>query len=97
MTVSRLLFSITILLTYPIECFVCREVVQHVIWGKIHVKTKKMITGSGYILGTEKFAALGEKQANRMHVFVTAIIVILTYCFSLITDCLGVVLEINVS
>ena len=25
--VARLLFSITILLTYPIECFVCREVI----------------------------------------------------------------------
>ena len=33
MNVSRLLFSITILLTYPIECFVCREVILNLLYG----------------------------------------------------------------
>lgn len=30
MNASRLLFTFTVLLTYPIECFVCREVVENV-------------------------------------------------------------------
>lgn len=34
MNVSRLLFSIQILLTYPIECFVSREVLEHSIFGR---------------------------------------------------------------
>merc|ERR1719468_589610 len=35
MNLSRLLFSITVLLTYPIECFVCREVLVNVFWPEI--------------------------------------------------------------
>lgn len=31
MNVSRLFFSLTILLTYPIECFVCREVIENIL------------------------------------------------------------------
>ncbi|KAJ8953683.1 hypothetical protein NQ314_007291 [Rhamnusium bicolor] len=34
MNISRLLFSIQILLTYPIECFVSREVIENTIFGK---------------------------------------------------------------
>lgn len=33
MNVSRLLFSVQILLTYPIECFVSREVLERSIFG----------------------------------------------------------------
>ena len=69
MNVSRLLFSITILLTYPIECFVCREVVKNV-------------------LGND---------SDKWHYLVTVVLVVLTYLLSLITDCLSIVLEINVS
>eukprot|EP00092_Neocalanus_flemingeri_P027919 GFUD01030312.1.p1 GENE.GFUD01030312.1~~GFUD01030312.1.p1 ORF type:complete len:446 (+),score=110.18 GFUD01030312.1:430-1767(+) len=32
MNISRLLFCFVILLTYPIECFVCREVLSNIIW-----------------------------------------------------------------
>ena len=35
MNVSRFLFAITVLLTYPIECFVCREVLINVFWPQI--------------------------------------------------------------
>lgn len=77
MNVSRLLFSITILLTYPIECFVCREVVQNVIWGP------------------EQFQQLDETKSRNRHVIITVIIVLLTFCFSTITDCLSIVLEVN--
>jgi hypothetical protein len=79
MNVSRLLFSITILLTYPIECFVCREVVQNVIWGN------------------DQFQQMDEKAASTKHIIITVIIVGLTYVFSMFTDCLGIVLEINVN
>lgn len=34
MNISRLLFSVQILLTYPIECFVTREVIENTILGK---------------------------------------------------------------
>ncbi|CAG9769925.1 unnamed protein product [Ceutorhynchus assimilis] len=34
MNVSRILFSVQILLTYPIECFVTREVIEHSIMNK---------------------------------------------------------------
>lgn len=33
MNVSRLLFSVQILLTYPIECFVSREVIERSVFG----------------------------------------------------------------
>ena len=77
MNVSRLLFSITILLTYPIECFVCREVLQHIFWGK------------------EEDQDL--EQSRKRHVVMTLVLVFATYALSLVTDCLGIVLEINVS
>ena len=71
MNVSRLLFSITILLTFPIECFVCREVFFN-------------------------FIGSHETQSWAKHVGLTVALVGLAYLCSLITNCLGVVLEINV-
>ena len=32
MNISRLFFCFVILLTYPIECFVCREVLNNIFW-----------------------------------------------------------------
>jgi len=75
MNVSRLLFSITILLTYPIECFVCREVLQHIFWGKMEDQDVE--------------------QSRKRHVVMTLVLVLATYALSLVTDCLGIVLEIN--
>ncbi len=44
MTVCRLLFAATIALTYPIECFVCREVAENVLcqfgWAQTEQKKK---------------------------------------------------------
>ena len=77
MNVSRLLFSITILLTYPIECFVCREVLQHTFWGKMEEEDPE--------------------ESRKRHIALTLILVLSSYVASLITDCLGIVLEINVS
>ena len=78
MNVSRLLFSITILLTYPIECFVCREVLQHTFWGKMEEQEDP-------------------EESRKRHIALTLILVLSSYVASLITDCLGIVLEINVS
>ena len=43
MNLSRLLFSITVLLTYPIECFVCREVLVNVFWPEITTSEVRLI------------------------------------------------------
>lgn len=71
MNISRLLFSITILLTYPIECFVTREVIQNSLFS----------------------APISE----RTHYLITLCVVGTAYLISISTDCLGVVLELNVS
>ena len=47
--VSRLLFSITILLTYPIECFVCREVIFNLM-GQQDQETKSSLVA--HVLST---------------------------------------------
>lgn len=75
MNFSRLLFSVQILLTYPIECFVTREVVEN------------------SILRTDPNVPI----SDNVHYFVTLAIVGTTYFISMATDCLGVVLELNVS
>lgn len=75
MNFSRLLFSITILLTYPIECFVVRDVIEN-----SFLKKDPNVPIS-----------------DRMHYLVTLAIVGITYFISISTDCLGVVLELNVS
>ena len=41
MNFCRFLFSVTILLTFPIECFVTREVVENVIFGQMGVKGER--------------------------------------------------------
>lgn len=75
MNLSRLLFSVQILLTYPIECFVTREVIENSIFGR------------------DPNVPMSEK----MHYLLTLGIVATTYFISITTDCLGVVLELNVS
>lgn len=71
--IARLLFTITIMLTYPIECFVVREVLENVFWPCRELLTK------------------------RHHLMITISIVSVTFLLSTFTDCLGVVLELNVS
>ncbi|KAI1290009.1 putative sodium-coupled neutral amino acid transporter 11 [Halotydeus destructor] len=69
--IARLLFTVTIMLTYPIECFVVRDVLEHAVWdGK-------------------------PPQTTNHHVMVTLIIVMSVFIFSTLTDCLGIVLELN--
>lgn len=78
MNVSRLMFSGTILLTYPIECLVTREVVINTFFPR----DKDLVE---------------DRAAWYRHVAITLAIVTVTYFLSMSTDCLGVVLELNVS
>ncbi|KAK9737941.1 Transmembrane amino acid transporter protein [Popillia japonica] len=55
MNISRLLFSITILLTYPIECFVTREVIQNSLFAvpvseRTHYVITLCIVSSAYLI-----------------------------------------------
>ena len=77
MNVSRISFSITILLTFPIECFVAREVIENSFFSNLPPSE--------------------DPWRNMRHVGITLFIVIVTYLISMATDCLGVVLELNVS
>lgn len=71
--IARILFAITIMLTYPIECFVVREVLENAIWS-------------------------GKAPDTRSHhILITVAIVATCFIFSTFTDCLGIVLELNVS
>lgn len=68
--IARIMFAITILLTYPIECFVVREVIQN---------------------SHDKLNILSEKA----HIILTVCIVVVCYLLSMLTDCLGIVLQLN--
>uniref|UniRef100_A0A1E1X697 Putative sodium-coupled neutral amino acid transporter 11 n=1 Tax=Amblyomma aureolatum TaxID=187763 RepID=A0A1E1X697_9ACAR len=68
---ARLLFTLTIMLTYPIECFVSREVLDNAF-----------------------FVTRFPSNLVR-HIIMTLFIVLTTFAFSTLTDCLGIVLELN--
>lgn len=76
MNASRIFFSITILLTYPIECFVTREVIENTLLPNVD--------------DTHPFS-------RNKHFIITFLTVCSTYLISMATDCLGIVLELNVS
>ena len=82
MNVARLLFSVTILLTYPIECFVTREVIVNTFFPQDRDCLSDPIVA---------------RNATYRHIGFTITIVAITYVISMSTDCLGVVLELNVS
>ncbi|XP_018409739.1 PREDICTED: putative sodium-coupled neutral amino acid transporter 11 [Nanorana parkeri] len=68
-TAGRLCYAITIILTYPMECFVAREVISNVFFGG--------------------------NLSTVLHFTVTLLVVSLTTVISLLSDCLGMVLELN--
>ncbi len=87
MNVCRLLFAATIMLTYPIECFVCREVMENILFQRMG-----LLSGGGK--GEES-----DKWKNSLlfsHVAITIGVVALCFAISLSTDCLGLVLVLNV-
>lgn len=75
MNFSRVMFSATILLTFPIECFVTREVIERTFFNNDPNIPISMTR----------------------HYAVTMVVIALTYLISIATDCLGVVMELNVS
>jgi solute carrier family 38 (sodium-coupled neutral amino acid transporter), member 11 len=72
MNAARVMFSATILLTYPFECFVAREVLK-----------STLLCGRG--------------ETTTQHVGISLFLVLVTLMLSMVTDCLGIVLELNVS
>ncbi|KAL0117828.1 hypothetical protein PUN28_008903 [Cardiocondyla obscurior] len=79
MNLARVMFSGTILLTFPIECFVTREVLM------------TAIKGTDELEGHEAYVP----NSDRKYLIITLSIVAASYLISMSTDCLGVVLELN--
>ncbi|XP_076164373.1 uncharacterized protein LOC143145164 isoform X2 [Ptiloglossa arizonensis] len=79
MNFARVMFSGTILLTFPIECFVTREVVLTAIKG-----TDELEDHTAYV-----------PNSDRKYLIITLSIVLVAYLISMSTDCLGLVLELN--
>lgn len=79
MNFSRIMFSGTILLTFPIECFVTREVLINAIRGRDDVENHDI-----YISGSD-----------RQYLIITLSIIGVAYIISMTTDCLSIVLELN--
>lgn len=71
MNMIRLFYAIIIMFSYPLECFVCREVVENTLFA----------------------ARKGDKV---LHTGITVFMVLVAMLLSFTTDCLGVVLELNV-
>ncbi len=72
MNLIRLFYAVIIMFSYPLECFVCREVIENTFF----------------------YRRKGDKL---LHSSITIVISLLTMLLSFTTDCLGVVLELNVS
>ncbi|XP_023932089.1 putative sodium-coupled neutral amino acid transporter 11 [Lingula anatina] len=69
--VTRLIFTFSVMLTYPIECFVTREVIENLLFG-------------------------AKQPATLLrHMLVTLALVLATGGISMVTNCLGIVLELN--
>ncbi|XP_073663738.1 putative sodium-coupled neutral amino acid transporter 11 isoform X10 [Tursiops truncatus] len=68
-TFGRFCYGVTVILTYPIECFVTREVIANVFFG-----------------GT---------LSSVLHIIITVVIITVATLVSLLIDCLGIVLELN--
>ena len=80
MNAARVIFCITILLTSPIECFVARDLII------CTLKERKTIDGDS-VIGRNNFLP---------KTIVTTSLVIATCLISFSTDCLSIVLELNV-
>ncbi|CAH1788298.1 unnamed protein product [Owenia fusiformis] len=69
---ARVIFAITIMLTFPIECFVTREVIEIAV-----------------------FPNRSFPKPLWRHITITLVVVVTTVLISMLTDCLGIVLELN--
>ncbi|KAL5288031.1 SLC38A11 family protein [Megaselia abdita] len=88
MNLSRILFSISILLTFPIECFASREIVK-TIYHRYILKEQFEFT-------QEKDVKLEKGLDNDTSTnIITLAIVFLAFVISPLTECLGPILELN--
>ncbi len=69
--VARLAYALIIMCSFPLEAFVCRDVILNTFFTK-------------------------RKDSYFIHVILTVTIIIFSILFSFTTNCLGVVLELNV-
>ncbi|TDG51746.1 hypothetical protein AWZ03_001806 [Drosophila navojoa] len=89
MNFSRVLFSISILLTFPIECFVSREIVRALVHRFVLKEPISEFT-QDKDPNLEKGAEIDEYSKA-----ITLAIVFSAFIISPMTDCLGSVLELN--
>ncbi|XP_058976174.1 putative sodium-coupled neutral amino acid transporter 11 [Musca domestica] len=89
MNFSRVLFSISILLTFPIECFVSREIVRAMVHRFVLKEPISELT-TEKDPKREKGAETDEYSRN-----ITLAIVFSAFVISPMTECLGSVLELN--
>ncbi|XP_017149991.1 putative sodium-coupled neutral amino acid transporter 11 isoform X1 [Drosophila miranda] len=89
MNFSRVLFSISILLTFPIECFVSREIVRALVHRFVLKEPISEFT-QDKDPNLEKGAIIDEYSKA-----ITMAIVFSAFIISPMTDCLGSVLELN--
>ncbi|XP_055619866.1 putative sodium-coupled neutral amino acid transporter 11 [Toxorhynchites rutilus septentrionalis] len=88
MNFSRVLFSISILLTFPIECFVSREIVR--------TQIKRFYSQEVVEYDTDKDPSnVTGSEEDEKSVATTLVIVFAAFIISPYTECLGPVLELN--
>uniref|UniRef100_A0A1B0CDE8 Putative sodium-coupled neutral amino acid transporter 11 n=1 Tax=Lutzomyia longipalpis TaxID=7200 RepID=A0A1B0CDE8_LUTLO len=87
MNFCRVLFSFSILLTFPFECFVSREIVK--------TQLQRFITSELPELDKEKDPSQQTEDNDRHSMIITLSILFLAFIISPMTDCLGSVLELN--
>lgn len=88
MNFSRILFSISILLTFPIECFVSREIVKTIV--------HKFILKENVEAPHDQDPSLEKgTETDEYSTIITLAIVFTAFVISPLTDCLGSVLELN--
>lgn len=112
MNFSRVLFSISILLTFPIECFVSREVNMKRQWKQYHYYSFIAFISKQIVKNQiHRYQATGpvecEKEldptleigteSDEHSTTITLAIVLTAFIISPMTECLGPVLELNVS
>ncbi|XP_055530400.1 putative sodium-coupled neutral amino acid transporter 11 [Wyeomyia smithii] len=87
MNFARVLFSISILLTFPIECFVSREIVR--------TQIKRFYSSEVVEYDTDKDPSHATGEEDQKSVATTLVIVFAAFILSPYTECLGPVLELN--
>ena len=95
MNLCRLLFAATIVLTFPLECFVCRDVVQHILTVNLKLLSQEAsqvkTTSLWFVQWLTTFF-----QTLLAWISVTAAITLIALVISFTTQCLGIVMALNV-